>query len=116
MADPELRILRHLARAAEELALAAVLALQAFGARSRALAELHRALRAEERRWRARGGTDLAAERVAELFAALADVFEPPRDGEAERGPTAGHRPRSDVGVRGRRRRSRAPRGTGTEV
>ena len=86
MADPELRILRHLARAAEELALAAVLALQAFGARSRALAELHRALRAEERRWRARGATDLAAERVAELFAALADVFEPPRDGEAERG------------------------------
>ena len=99
MAEPELRILRHLARAAEELALAAVLALQAFGARSRALAELHRALRAEERRWRARGETDLAAERVAELFAALADVFEPSErltsdssrrqwpDGEAERGP-----------------------------
>ncbi len=90
MADRELRVLQHLARAAEELGLAALLALQAFGARSRALAELHRALRAEERRWRARGETDLAAERVAELFAALADLFEPPRDGdssEAERGP-----------------------------
>jgi hypothetical protein len=89
MADPSARVLQHLARAAEELALAAVLALQTFGARSRALADLHRALRAEERRWRARGATDLAAARVAELFAALADVFEPPpRDSEAERGPT----------------------------
>jgi hypothetical protein len=87
MADPDARVLRHLARAAEELALAAVLALQTFGARSRMLADLHRALRAEERRWRARGDTDLAAARVADLFAALADVFEPPRDGEAERGP-----------------------------
>jgi hypothetical protein len=86
MADPDARVLRHLARAAEELALAAVLALQAFGARSHALAELHRALRAEERRWRARGESDLAAARVAELFAALADVFEPPpRDYEPQR-------------------------------
>jgi gamma-glutamyl phosphate reductase len=92
MADPEQRVLRHLTRAAEELALAAVLALQAFGARSRALAELHRALRAEERRWRARGATDLAAARVAELFAALADVFEPPpSDFEAERQAPQAH-------------------------
>ena len=87
MADSSARVLHHLARAAEELALAAVLALQTFGARSRALADLHRALRAEERRWRTRGETDLAAARVAELFAALADVFAPPRSGEAERGP-----------------------------
>ena len=65
-----------------------MLALQTFGARSRALADLHRALRAEERRWRARGETDLAAARVAELFAALADVFEPPHGDEAEREPS----------------------------
>lgn len=95
MADPGARVLHHLARAAEELALAVVLALQTFGARSRALADLHRALRTEERRWRARGETDLAAERVAQIFAALADVFEPPpRDGEADRG-TRRARPRA---------------------
>ncbi len=87
MADPAQRVLQHLARAAEELALAALLSLQTFGAGSRALAELHRALRSEERRWRARGETDLAAARVAELFAALADVFEPPHGEEAEREP-----------------------------
>lgn len=70
-------MVHHLARAAEELALAFALALQTLGGRSRALARLHDALRAEELRWRARAHEDLAAARVAEIFAALADVFEP---------------------------------------
>jgi len=77
-------VVRHLARAAEELALAFALAVQTFGGRSRALADLHAALRAESSRWRARADGDLAAARVAQIFAALADVFEPPtRDARA---------------------------------
>jgi hypothetical protein len=84
MADPSARLLRHLIRAAEELALAAAVALQAFGERSHALAALHAALRAEARRWRARADEDPAAARVAEVFGALADVFEPPERGGAD--------------------------------
>jgi len=76
--DPGARVVRHLARAAQELALAFALAVQTFGGRSRALADLHAALRDEERRWRARARDDEAAARVARIFAALADVFEPP--------------------------------------
>jgi len=75
MADSAASALRHLARAAEELALALVTGMQALGARTRAREALHGALRAEERRWRARADSDVAAARVAELFAALADVF-----------------------------------------
>jgi len=78
VSDPGERVVRHLARAAEELALAFALAVQTFGGRSRTLAHLHAALSAESRRWRARADGDAAAARVAQIFAALADVFEPP--------------------------------------
>jgi hypothetical protein len=63
--------LSHFARALEELLLGVL-------ASTRSLASLRRALRAEEQRWAARAGDDPAAERVREIFAALADVLEPP--------------------------------------
>jgi hypothetical protein len=82
VADSTASALRHLARAAEEFTLALGAALQTLGERTHARAVLHRELRAEERRWRARAASDSAAARVAELFSALADVFEeaPPHE------------------------------------
>jgi len=77
MADSGGRALRHLLRAAEELALALAAGLEELGARTNASATLHAALRAEECRWRARAADDPAAARVAEVFGALADVFAP---------------------------------------
>jgi len=79
MPDASARIALHLARAATELARAFGAALSSFEARTHAQSALHDALRAEEHRWRARGAGDLAAERVADVFGALADVLEPPR-------------------------------------
>ena len=82
MADAGARVIRHLARAAEELARAFAAALQAFGEETRAASQLRAALRDEERRWRARAAHDAAAARVAEVFAALADLLEPPNRAE----------------------------------
>ena len=62
--------LDHLVRAAQELALA-------VAAGAGALDRLRDALRAEEKRWAERAARDPAAERVREIFAALADVLEP---------------------------------------
>jgi hypothetical protein len=62
--------LDHLLRAAQELALA-------VAAGEGALDRLRDALRAEEKRWAERAARDPAAERVREIFAALADVLEP---------------------------------------
>ncbi|HKC50979.1 MAG TPA: hypothetical protein VKF60_09315 [Myxococcota bacterium] len=73
MADSTSRALLHFIRAAEELALGVAAGLQELAANTTLLA----ALRAEERRWRVRADADPAAARVAELFGALADVFEP---------------------------------------
>ncbi len=70
MPEREPGALDHLLRAAQELALA-------FGASSVALDRLRDALRAEEKRWADRAAHDPAAERVREIFAALADVLEP---------------------------------------
>ncbi|MFI5314227.1 MAG: hypothetical protein ACHQ6T_00870 [Myxococcota bacterium] len=79
MPDSAASALGHLLRAAEELALALAAGVQALRASALARSELHAALRAEERRWRARAASDRAAARVAEVFAALADLFaEPP--------------------------------------
>jgi len=83
MSDAGARVIRHLARASAELAAAFAAALQAFGEESRAASLVRAALRDEERRWRARSPGDAAAARVAELFAALGDVLEPPWRGEA---------------------------------
>ena len=82
-ADAGARVIGHLARAAEELARAFAAALQAFGEDTRAASLLRAALRDEERRWRERAARDAAAARVAEVFAALADLLEPPKRTEA---------------------------------
>lgn len=76
MADS--RASRHFARALEELAFALAALVEEIGERTHARATALAALRAEERRWRARAADDAAAARVAEVFAALADVFDPP--------------------------------------
>jgi hypothetical protein len=78
MADSTARALAHLIRAAEELALAIAAGVQELDERTQARATLLAALRNEERRWRARAAVDPAAERVAEIVGALADVVEPP--------------------------------------
>ena len=80
--------LDHLLRAAQELALA-------FAASAGALDRLRAELRAEEKRWAERAARDPAAERVREIFAALADVLEP----NAQRGFD---RPRERWDTRGR--------------
>ena len=77
--DAGARVIRHLALAAEELGRAFAVALQAFGEETRGAALLRAALRDEERRWRERAPRDAAAARVAEVFAALADLLEPPK-------------------------------------
>lgn len=54
------------------------------------LDSLRAALRSEEVRWGLRAGEDRAAQRLHELFGALADVLEAPAPAEAEP-----HRPRA---------------------
>jgi predicted ArsR family transcriptional regulator len=72
------RALVHFARALQELAFALAALVEELGERTHARAAMQAALRAEERRWRARAADDAAAARVAEVFSALADVLEPP--------------------------------------
>jgi len=89
MADSRERVLHQLLRVGEELvALGAAFAALA-AERAPARAEWLAALRSEAARWHARGAADPAAARVADLFSALADVFEPPGDDGARepRGP-----------------------------
>jgi hypothetical protein len=83
MPDSRTRLLRQLLRSGEELATLAALAWELLADHMPSRAELLVELRSEERRWRARAADDAAAARVAELFSALADVFEAPdRPGE----------------------------------
>jgi len=92
VSDANADVLRHLVRAAEEIALAFAAALASFAERSEAQSVLRSALRAEERRWRMRGAADPAAARVADVFAAFADVLEPPRSGGAAKFDPSGGR------------------------
>ena len=77
MPEPGARAREHLLRAAQELALALAAGASAFGGLGPVQARLREALRAEEKRWADRAAHDPAAERVREVFAALADLFEP---------------------------------------
>lgn len=76
MPEPGARALAHLVRAAQELALAIAAGASAFGARGPTLERVRDALRAEEKHWAERAARDPAAEKVREVFAALADVLE----------------------------------------
>jgi hypothetical protein len=89
MAEP----LAHFARALEELLLG-------VAASAVSLARLRRALRAEEQRWAAHAGDDPAAERVREIFAALADLLEPPSDSDGRGNQARGGRANRSRGSR----------------
>jgi hypothetical protein len=88
MADSRERVLRHLVRAGEELLALAAAVVDALAERAPTRADWLRALGAESERWRARAHADPAAARVADVFAALADVFADP----PARKPRAGRR------------------------
>jgi hypothetical protein len=87
MADSRERVLHHGARALEELAALAGVALELLAEHTPARAHWLALLRAEEKRWRARAPSDAAAARVAEVFGALADLFEPPARESARAAP-----------------------------
>jgi hypothetical protein len=74
VADSRERALAHLLGALEELAGLFALSLEWLVGRARLCAEL----RGAEARWRERAPGDPAAARVAEIFGALAEVFEAP--------------------------------------
>ncbi len=84
----------HLVRAAQELALALTAGASALGGTRPALDSVRAALRAEEKRWAERAAHDPAAERVREIFAALADVLEPTERAAKQRASTGFDRPR----------------------
>lgn len=74
--EPGARAVAHLVRAAQELALAVAAGASALGAGGATLERVREALRAEEKHWAERAARDPAAEKVREVFAALADVLE----------------------------------------
>jgi hypothetical protein len=76
VAERGARALVHLVRAAQELALALAAGASALGASGPTLERVRAALRAEEKHWAERAARDPAAEKVREVFAALADVLE----------------------------------------
>ncbi|HTO06190.1 MAG TPA: hypothetical protein VMR86_03960 [Myxococcota bacterium] len=97
MADSGERVLRHLLRAGEELAALAGAVLELLAERAPARADWHAALLSESQRWAARAHGDPAAARVAELFAALAEVFAEPAPGAARAEPQPGRAGRRDT-------------------
>jgi hypothetical protein len=97
VADSRERVLRHLLRASEELVALAGAIVDALAERAPTRADWHSALRAEAERWRARAHADPAAARVAELFAALADVFAEAPQEPAHAGAKADRASRRDT-------------------
>jgi hypothetical protein len=77
VSEPGKPAFEHLVRAAQELALAFTASASALGGTGHALERVRAALNAEEKRWAERAAHDPAAERVREIFAALADVLAP---------------------------------------